>query len=214
MITKARQGACGGIVVLTVTALASPATAQFPASSGLDESERAGAMYADVLEVPGTRNPGTATLLSAAGTVAPVVLGLVLAGSDDSGSEIGGLLFTYGIYFGPATGYVYGGSAGRGFAGVGIRSVISLLGYGLMAAACSGDNCGGFGLDGPAVAVGLLTMGGLVTSMVHDMVSVDNEVRRRNEALAAEHWVRRVTVAPVVSAADGGTVGVVGRVSL
>ncbi len=214
MKTRAQYAACAGIVALAATSLASPARAQFPASTGLDESDGAGALHADALEVPGTRNPGTATLLSAAGTVVPVVLGVVLAGSDDSGSEIGALLFTYGIYFGPATGYVYGGSAGRGFAGAGIRSVISLLGYGLMTAACSGGNCGGFGLDGPAVTVGLLTMGGLVTSMVYDMMSVDDEVRRRNEALAAEHWARKVTVAPVVSAADGGTVGVVGKIRL
>ncbi|MCL7971771.1 MAG: hypothetical protein M8866_06725 [marine benthic group bacterium] len=214
MKTRAQYAACAGIVALAVTFLASPARGQAPASTALGEIDRAEALYTDVLEVPGARNPGTATLLSAAGTVVPVVLGMVLAGSDDSGSELGGLLFTCGIYFGPATGYIYGGSAGRGFAGAGVRSVISLLGYGLMAAACSGDNCSGFGLDGPAVAVGLLTLGGLVTSMVYDMVSVDNVVRRRNEALAAEHWARKVTVAPVVSAADGGTVGVIGKIRL
>ncbi len=199
------------LAALALSAAAASAPAQSPAPTAGYEAASSGTPYAGHIEVPGTRSPQTATLLSVIGTVVPTTLGLVLASSDDSGSEVGAILFSYGVYFGPATGYLYGGSAGRGLAGVGVRAGISLLGTGLMAAACSDGNCG-WGFEGPAVAVGLITLGGLAASMIYDMVSVDNTVRKRNEALAAEHWSRRVAVTPVLSPADGGTVGLQGTV--
>jgi hypothetical protein len=54
------------------------------------------------------KSEGIATLLSFAGTFVPAALGVVLMNPDDNGGGAGGLgalLFSYGVYFGPATGY-------------------------------------------------------------------------------------------------------------
>ena len=165
--------------------------------------------------IPGMKSEGTATPLSIVGTVVPTGLGILLASaSEDSGdgSGLAALVVTYGIYFGPATGYWYAGAPGRGFAGVGVRLGTSLVGGALMAAADNDDS--GWGLSDGATAVAIATLTGLAISMIYDISSVNNEVRNRNVEMAARHETSRLTIAPIVSPADGGTVGVLGRLQL
>ena len=66
-----------------------------------------------------------------------------------------------------------------------MRTGISLLATGLYAAACSGDGCGSWGVEGPATAIGVGMLIGLGVSMIYDIVVVSDHVERRNARLAA-----------------------------
>jgi hypothetical protein len=171
--------------------------------------------------IPGKKSEGTATLLSFAGTVVPTTLGILLASTSEnamSDSGLAAVLFSYGVYFGPATGYWYAGASSPGWKGTGIRLGISLATVAAIGAICSGDNCNIFGDDDGATTaagiVGLVGLGAIAYSMIHDIAAVGGPVRQHNAELAARHETSRLTIAPIVSPADGGTVGVLGRLQL
>lgn len=198
-------------VLSVLTALICPETAQS------QEAMLASVAVDDAKEVPAFKSEGTATLLSFAGTVVPMTLGMVLAnaGEGGAGSGLGLALFSYGMYLGPATGYWYAGASGAAWRGVGLRVGISLVGSVAMAAICSGGGCGIFDDDGALVAagiVGLAVLGATAYSLIRDIAGVDGHVRRHNAEVAAHQKASRLTIAPVVSPADGGTVGVFGRI--
>ena len=172
-------------------------------------------------QIPGMKSEGTATLLSIVGTVVPTGLGILLASASEDGGDGSGLaavLVSYGIYFGPATGYWYAGASSPGWKGTGIRLGISLATVAAVAAICSGDNCDIFG-DGngattAAGIAGLVGLGTIVYSVIHDFASVDGHVRQHNADLSARHAGSRLSITPVVSHVNGGTVGVFGRLQL
>lgn len=167
------------------------------------------------------KSESTATLLSLAGTAVPLTLGIIMAnsaGGDAGGPTLGGVLIFYGFYLGPATGYWYAGAPGQGLKGTAVRLGISLATVGLTAAICSGDGCNMFGEDDgsttAAAIVGLAAFGALTYSLIHDIAGADNQVRLHNAELAASQASPRLTIAPVLSPADGGTVGVFGRLRM
>jgi len=198
-------------VVATFNAFLGP-TAVCPQDAML-----ASAVADEAREIAGMKSESTATLLSFVGTAIPITLGFMLSSSDGGDSTAGLLLFTYGMYFGPATGYWYAGASGRAWEGVGIRVGITLAGTLAMAAVCSGGGCDIFGDDDAMAAagvVGLVTLAATAYSMIRDIAGADNQVRRHNEELAASQGSPRLTIAPVLSPADGGTVGVFGRLRM
>ena len=199
-------------VVATLNAFLSPAAACS------QDAMLASAVADEAREIAGLKSESTATLLSFAGTAVPITLGLVLANSGDSGGALPGLLlFSYGMYFGPATGYWYAGASGAAWEGVGTRVGITLVGTLAMAAVCSGGGCEIFGDDSAmalAGVVGLVTLAATAYSMIRDISGVDGQVRRHNDAVTAGQESPRLTIAPVLSPADGGTVGVFGRLRL
>jgi len=207
----------GSLVALTtITALVGPETARS------QDTMLASAVAAEAKEISGMKSAGTATLLSLAGTLVPITMGIVLQSAGSSGgdgSPLGGVLLSYGLFFGPATGYWYAGNSTDGLKGAGIRLGILLATGATIAAICSGDNCPMFGPDtgasGVAAAVGLVGFGALAYSMIHDIAGVDNHVRAHNAKVSARQGQQsRLTIAPLVSPADGGTVGVFGRIRL
>lgn len=189
-----------------------------PAAACSQDAMLASAVADEAREIAGLKSESTATLLSFAGTAVPITLGLVLANSGDSGGALPGLLlFSYGMYFGPATGYWYAGASGAAWEGVGTRVGITLVGTLAMAAVCSGGGCEIFGDDSAmalAGVVGLVTLAATAYSMIRDISGVDGQVRRHNDAVTAGQESPRLTIAPVLSPADGGTVGVFGRLRL
>jgi hypothetical protein len=177
----------------------------------------ASAVADEAREIAGMKSESTATLLSFVGTAIPITLGFVLSNSDGGDSTAGLLLFTYGMYLGPATGYWYAGASGRAWEGVGTRVGITLAGTLAMAAICSGGGCDIFGDDSAMTAasiVGLATLAATAYSMIRDIAGADNQVRLHNAELAASQTSPRLTIAPVLSPADGGTVGVFGRLRM
>lgn len=202
----------GSLAVLaTFNAFLSPAAA-FPQDAML-----ASAVADEAREIAGMKSESTATLLSFAGTAIPITVGMLLSNSDGGDSTAGILLFTYGMYFGPATGYWYAGASGAAWKGVGTRVGITLAGSLAMTAICSGGGCDMFGNDDAMAAagvVGLVTLAATAYSMIRDIAGADNQVRLHNAKLAASHEAPRLSIAPVLSPADGGTVGVFGRLRM
>ena len=175
---------------------------------------------AEVEEVPAFKSGSTATLLSAAGTVVPAALGLVLLTTSETGGsnpDFGALLFSAGIYFGPATGYWYGGASGPGWKGVGIRVGISLATTLGMLAICSGGGCDIFSADDGAMTaatvVGIAGLGAIAASIIHDIGGVNGHVKRHNAEVATRQSRPRLSVAPVVTPQGGGTIGVAATMS-
>lgn len=209
---KTRQILSWLTAIVAFTAFVSPATV-CPQDAML-----ASAVAAEAKEIAGMKSESTATLLSFAGTAIPITLGMVLANSGDGGGSTAGLLlFSYGMYFGPATGYWYAGASGAAWEGVGTRVGITLAGTLAMAAVCSGGGCDIFGDDSAMAAagvVGLLTLAATAYSMIRDIAGADGQVRRYNAEVAASQESPRLTIAPVLSPADGGTVGVFGRLRM
>lgn len=209
---KTRQILSWLTAIVAFTAFVSPATV-CPQDAML-----ASAVAAEAKEIAGMKSESTATLLSFAGTAIPITLGMVLANSGDGGGSTAGLLlFSYGMYFGPATGYWYAGASGAAWEGVGTRVGITLAGTLAMAAVCSGGGCDLFGDDSAMAAagvVGLLTLAATAYSMIRDIAGADGQVRRYNAEVAASQESPRLTIAPVLSPADGGTVGVFGRLRM
>jgi hypothetical protein len=190
-----------------------------PGTASPQDAMLASAVADEAREIAGMKSESTATALSFAGTAVPITLGILLANSDDDGgaSSLGLALVSYGVYFGPATGYWYAGASGAGWKGTAVRLGISLATVGITAAICSADNCD-FDDDSFTVAgiVSLVAVGAITYSMIRDIAGADNQVRSYNEELAAsqEQESPRLTIAPVLSPADGGTVGVFGRLRM
>ena len=210
-------------ILSSLVVLAAFAALVRPENARAQETKLASAVATGAKENSGMRSEGTATLLSVAGTALPITLGLILAndGDGEGSSGLGLALFSYGMYVGPATGYWYAGASGAAWKGIGVRLGVSLAGAGLMTLACAaGCELGIFDSnpdDGGLVIaslVALATVGVVAYSMIHDMAGVDNQVRRHNAAVAARREASRLTIAPLVSPADGGTVGVFGRLRL
>lgn len=192
-----------------------------PAPACSQDAMLASAVAAEAKEIAGMKSESKATLLSLAGTAVPITLGIMLTNSADGDAgapTLGAALIFYGFYLGPATGYWYAGAPGRGLQGTGVRLGISLAAAGLTAAICSGNACNMFGDDDGATTaagiVGLVAFGALAYSLVHDIAGADNQVRRHNAEVAVSRESPRLTIAPVLSPADGGTVGVFGKIRL
>jgi hypothetical protein len=86
-----------------------------------------------------------------------------------------------------------------------------------MTAICSGGGCDLFGNDDAMAAagvVGLVTLAATAYSMIRDIAGADNQARSYNAELAASQESPRLTISPVLSPADGGTVGVFGRLRM
>jgi hypothetical protein len=172
----------------------------------------------EVEATSGMKSENTATLLSLAGTVVPMALGLALANTSDgeTSSGLGLALFSYGMFFGPATGYWYAGASGAAWKSIGVRLGVSLVGTSLATLACAaGCELGIFDSnpdDGGLVIAGLVavaTVGVIAYSLIHDIAGVDGEVRRHNTEVAARRRESRLSFVPVVTPRDGGTLGVV-----
>jgi hypothetical protein len=170
------------------------------------------------LTVEGLKSESAATWLAFGGTVVPIALGALMGSFSDAGSEVGGLLIATGIYFGPVAGYAYAGNAGDGFRGTGIRAGIGLATVGLMYAICSGGGCDIFSQNDDAMTaaaiVGLAGVGLMMYSLIHDIAGVDDPVRRHNAEMRSRQEASRLTLAPILSPANQGTVGVAGRLRL
>ncbi len=130
----------------------------------------------------GRPSPETARLLSTLGAVAPLAVATVI-GHSNGPEELALGLTAAGFVLGPSVGYVYGGDAGRGMAGAGIRG--ALAGIGLLGfLGC--DACG----LGDTDAAGGIGAGLILAAMVHavrDVVLVDGRVRARNHRKADIH---------------------------
>lgn len=159
---------------------------------------------------PELKSPSASTRTSLVATIAPSVagVGLFAAGVDSP-------LLALGLYLGPAVGpaagYWSGGVGRRGWSGVVLRSGIT-VGGGLLANALCGD---GWACEnaGAVAAVLLATGAGLLASAAHDIASVDDYVKSRNEELRHERSTT-VSVVPTVSPADGGTFGFTAKVTM
>ena len=199
--------------------VASFALMAIPESAGAqDASRHVSSVDLKDTEAAGTKSESTATLLALAGTAVPITAGILIANSSEGeGSDLGVLLVATGLYFGPVLGYSYAGSAPAGLKGTAVRLGISLATAGAAAAICSSGECDIFG-DGDALwAAGILSLVGIgvaTYSLIHDIAGVDAHARAYNARQAAERGGPRLTIAPVVSPRDGGTVGFAGRLRL
>jgi hypothetical protein len=157
-------------------------------------------------QVARERSPRAAQSASLWGTVLPAAAGIGMFAAGTENPLVG-----VGLYFGPALGYWTGGVSGRGWGGIGLRLGIGTAGV-LGAYAFCGDgwSCEN---EGAATAVLVGAIGGILTSAIHDISTVDDRVAERNERLRAGGGVD-VSVAPTVSPAHGGMIGLVGRIGL
>ena len=159
------------------------------------------------------KSESTALWLSLGATVVPTAIGVLMIASDDSdvGALVGSLVGGAGLYFGPAVGYWYGAAAGRGWKGVGIRFGTGFV-AGLTSILICGENCD---LDSDEFsAAGVITLIGgavIVGSAIYDIAKVRSHVRKANDAKRAD--AARLSIAPILSPAGGGTAGVVARVT-
>ena len=210
MRTPARKAAWT-VCAATVTAMGVPGVVR------AQDTPTPDTVMAPLNDVPGLKSEGTASLLSLAGTLLPIGLGVAM----DTQGATGQLLIATGLFFGPAAGYWYGGASGRGWKGVGIRFGIAFAAVLTVTAICSGDNCGrtgsiGLDLSGAEVVGAIVLLGAsvaIVGSAISDIAKVDGHVRNYNQGLRAERERQvRLSLAPIASPAGGGTVGVVGQV--
>ncbi len=124
-------------------------------------------------------DPRTAVTTSLTCTVVPVVAGFLVGGGGggDERVYIGASLIAGGVYLGPATGYWYGGIAGRGFAGIGYRlmlTTVPLIGSAMtMTEAESGGPAGGEALIWVGCAL-------IAAHAGYDIATVGGKVRRYN----------------------------------
>lgn len=119
-------------------------------------------------------SPGKAQTLSIISTLAPMAAGGILLAAGDEG-DVSAIVIGTGAVLGPAIGYFYGGSAGRGVGGILIRSAASfvgLLGYCLLV--CDDD-----GIEG---GTAMMVAGGAVMagSIAFDLFTVKSTIAGRN----------------------------------
>ncbi len=171
------------------------------------------------LDVPGLKSEETALWLSLGSTAVPLVAGIALAAAaDDEGTGAGPLIASAGLYFGPAVGYFYGGAAGRGWKGVGIRfgtGLVTALGVVAICGGADGENCSIFDSsdDDNLAAASIVALAGLAAitfSAVYDIAKVKSHVRQANQKKLSR-TEPALSLAPVVSPVGGGTVGIVGQ---
>ncbi len=150
-----------------------------------------GRLAAQDTQTTSWRDPAGSTLLSLGATVVPMALGLAMGPE----SETGGNLFLFGLFLGPATGYLLTDEPRRGLTGIGVRGAIAAAGTMLFIASCSDI----FNCSGATQAIAIATMAGLATSAVLDIV----KVRRRDTVQLSlapkyfshtESWGIRVSV--------------------
>lgn len=119
------------------------------------------------------KSPLLAFALSALSTGIPV--GIALAEPDAKGSAPA-ILFTSGLVLGPLVGYLYGGVAGRGLLGAGIRFGVTGLTY-LAAASTAGPS---FSSLGSAVVVLVLGTAFVGVDAIYDILAVGGYVNEQN----------------------------------
>lgn len=143
------------------------------------------------------KSPGLAVGLSLLGTVVPTYL--AVQNRDGSGAD---WLLTYGVFFGPSTGYFYSGRTGRAFGGAAIRLGFTALTAVGISTACGGNVIWGCEDEGAANVVALLGLGLLGLSAVYDIVGAGSAVREWN----ARHQPPRLSLRPQINpvARSGG----------
>jgi hypothetical protein len=173
-----------GLLIAMVEA--SPAEAGVPDSSAASPSPgqaRSAQPLADV------RSPATAFALSAAATLAPILI----AGSEGSSAQAAGYA-ACGILIGPAAGYFYGGCGRRGVSGIAVRS--GLVVAGLAVAFASVDQQSDF----PGGLQWVVTGAVAATCVaLYDIGMVAEHVERRNLR------IQGARVGPAVRFAADGT---------
>lgn len=102
------------------------------------------------------------------------------------------ILSPVGLWFGPSLGYFYGGAPGRGWLGVGIRTVG--LGGMISSFAICGWDCGpgdsNYGLAWLVFGAGGVIV---VADAIYDIATVKKAVRKHNRSLQKTGWM----IAPV-----------------
>jgi len=167
---------------------------------------------------PILKSEDTALWLSLGSTLLPMGAGALMLAASDDGTALGtagALLMGSGLFFGPAVGYWYGGAAGRGWKGVGIRfgtGFVASLGVLAICGGNGGENCNFFDSknDDTVAAASILMLAGLgvmAFSAVYDIAKVKSHVRKANDEKRRQ--AAQVAVVPVVSPANGGTAGLV-----
>jgi hypothetical protein len=147
------------------------------------------------------KSPGLAQELSLLGTLVPVVVGYAgrSPGSASSARYVARGLLAYGLFVGPATGYLYAGEVGRGARGVAIRAAIAGATVAGALLTCKtettledwGDSLG------CVAAWGLIGALGFSWSVVHDIGAAGSAVEHWNTT----HGPARVTVTPRIDPA-------------
>ena len=206
-----RRSALVALALALVTALGVPGVVR------AQDNPTPDTVMAPLNDVPGLKSEGTASLLSLAGTLLPIGLGVAMTASDDQ-SAAGALLISTGLYFGPAAGYWYGGASGRGWKGVGIRFGTAFAAVLAIGVICASRTCVFGDVDDGTIAAAVIVALGasvaIVGSAIYDIANVDRHVRNYNQGLRADRQRRpRLWLAPIASPARGGTVGVVGQVT-
>ena len=170
---------------------------------------------------PNLKSEDKALWLSLGSTLLPMGAGALMVAASDDGTSletVGALLIGSGFNFGPAVGYWYGGAAGRGWKGVGIRlgtGLLTSLGVLAICGGTGGENCNVFDSDnGDSVAAASIVMlaglGVMAFSAVYDIAKVKSHVRKANDEKRRQ--APQLSLVPVVSPANGGTAGLAGRV--
>jgi hypothetical protein len=156
-----------------------------------------------------THSPGGAFAVSLLATVAPVAAGVFV-----DGEEAQVALISAGLVFGPVTGYLSGGAAERGWKGLRFRGIVLGVSAAAIGGICAIGDCQLFGEDetavGSVIVVGLLGAATIAVSSIVDIVEVPEHVRRANDA--RRDGGVTLSLAPVVLPANGGAIGLSGRV--
>lgn len=169
---------------------------------------------------PALKSEKTALTLSLASTLLPAALGgvMMVVGDADSGvSTAGSVIAGLGLYFGPATGYWYGGASGRGWKGVGIRFGTAVVAGAALYAICGvGDSDCSIVVEdeGTAAAASLVALaatGVILFSAIWDIAKVKGHVRKANDEKLGTHGAS-LSVMPVVNPMNGGSAGVVASI--
>lgn len=155
-------------------------------------------------------SPAAAFGLSLATTAAPTVAGALVGDRIGFGLVVGGLLF------GPLSGYAYGDVMPRGLRGLRFRAITAGATTGAILLLCAAGDCGIYTTRDNdlttatvlAFAAGFALVGG---SAAIDVLSVPHVVGDANEA-AADRTSSSLSLAPIFSPADGGTMGLAGAI--
>ena len=138
------------------------------------------------------QDPAIATLLSAAFTVFPTVAGIAMV-TGEEGSSTGGWLIISGLTLGPAIGYFSAGRVGRGFAGLGVRTLVLTGTIALVALGCQG------GCSNEDTGAKIIAVGGFVITA--GLAAYDIATVRRKVPVEGSAHSSRIRIYPTYVAA-------------
>ena len=130
------------------------------------------------------KSESTAKSWSLWATVIPTTVGVIVGGNDNIVAA--NILVGTGILLGPATGYFYGGCAGRGAKGILIRAVTGGVAAAIaISVANSSDKKDFSDLTYGMAAIGIGGLGAAVVTyeIIYDIAHVRSEVRARNDKI-------------------------------